>query len=143
MHARNKELMFVGVNATVFTLSVEDSNYTSGSAAVMDRSLSIKTGTTGVQPLPSAVPEHFALSQNYPNPFNPSTKITFAVPAEGFVALTVYDVLGREVAALVRQEMSAGSYTVDFDAANLAGGLYLARLTSGSFAATMKMNLVK
>lgn len=142
-HGHNRDVEFVSTSATILSFSMEDSNYASGSGSVTQRSLDFKSGTTGVRPTPAGVPERFSLSQNYPNPFNPSTMITFAVPSEGFVSLKVYDLLGREVASLVNAEYEAGTYTVDFNAGSLAGGLYFARLTAGSSAATMKMSFVK
>jgi hypothetical protein len=142
-YGHNREIDFASASTTVLTFSVDDTNYTSGSSGVSRRNMNMKTGTTGVLPAPAGVPGNFALSQNYPNPFNPATKITFAVPTEQFVTLRVYDILGREVATLLNDEMGAGSYTVDFNAANLAGGLYVCRLTAGTYVATMKMSLVK
>ena len=91
----------------------------------------------------SQIPDAFSLSQNYPNPFNPATKIDFAVPVNGFVSVKVYDLLGREVAALVEKEMKAGIYTVDFDASKFSSGVYFYRLNSGKFTATKKMILVR
>jgi cyclomaltodextrinase len=93
-------------------------------------------------------PTHFALEQNYPNPFNPSTDIRYSVPASGDraageVRLAIYDLLGREVRVLVNARQSAGTYTVSFDAAGLASGVYLYRLSAGSFAQTRKMVLVR
>jgi len=91
----------------------------------------------------AGVPTEYNLSQNYPNPFNPSTKINFSVPANEFVTLKVYDVLGREVANLVNEELSIGNYSVDFNAGNLASGIYMYKLSSGNFTITKKMMLVK
>jgi hypothetical protein len=95
-------------------------------------------------------PETFSLSQNYPNPFNPSTRISFSVPASsagrqgsGLVSLKVFDVLGREVATLVNENLSAGSYEVTFDARGLASGVYLYRLTSGGLSLSKKLLLTK
>lgn len=89
-------------------------------------------------------PEDYKLGQNYPNPFNPSTKINFSVPERGFVTLTVYDLLGREVEKLVEKEFDAGSYSVDFSGEGLASGIYIYRLeTGGNFTASKKMMLVK
>jgi ASPIC and UnbV/FG-GAP-like repeat/Secretion system C-terminal sorting domain len=93
----------------------------------------------------------FALLQNYPNPFNPSTKIKFTIPNVGDanfasgtnVKLVVYDVLGNEVATLVNEEKSAGTYEVDFIAASLTSGVYFYKLQAGSFVQTKKMILLK
>ena len=89
------------------------------------------------------VPESFSLQQNYPNPFNPSTKITFSVPQAGFTTLSVYNLLGEKVATLLSQELSAGKYTVDFNASNLSTGVYFYNLDSGDFSAIKKMIILK
>ncbi|MBK7378544.1 MAG: PKD domain-containing protein [Ignavibacteriales bacterium] len=80
---------------------------------------------------------------NYPNPFNPSTVIRYEIPAETHVSLKVYDILGNEVANLVDETKSVGSYNAVFDAADLAGGVYIYRLATGNFVETKKMLLVK
>jgi hypothetical protein len=85
----------------------------------------------------------YALTQNYPNPFNPSTQIKFAIKDAGFVTLKVYDVLGKEVATLVKGDYASGSYNVSFNAAGLSSGIYFYRLESGSFVQTNKMMLLK
>lgn len=97
----------------------------------------------GIAPIGSIVPEKFGLSQNYPNPFNPVTNIQFEVPKQGMVKLLVFDALGREITALVNQNMDAGSYKVDWDAAEYPSGIYFYRLESGDFTQTRKMILIK
>jgi hypothetical protein len=98
---------------------------------------------TSIAPVSNELPEGYALRQNYPNPFNPSTQIRFDLPAAGFVSLKVYDLLGREVATLVNQELNAGTYEVPFSGENLPSGTYIATMQSGSFRATSKMLLMK
>jgi len=95
-------------------------------------------------------PSVFSLSQNYPNPFNPGTVIKFQISKESFITLKVYDVLGKEVAALVNEEKPAGSYEVEFDASKLVSGIYFYKLQAlptgrqaGSFVETKKMVLLK
>jgi len=88
-------------------------------------------------------PKFYLLVQNYPNPFNPSTTIHYEIPNNGFVTLKVYDILGREVKTLVNQYESKGRYNVNFNASNLASGIYIYRLQSGSFISTKKMLLLK
>ncbi|MEK9137064.1 MAG: T9SS type A sorting domain-containing protein, partial [Bacteroidota bacterium] len=101
--------------------------------------------TTEVEPRGSSQPAEFSLSQNYPNPFNPITKIQFTIPVGtyGRTSLRVYDILGREVATLVNEELRAGNHDATFDASSLASGVYFYRLTSGSFSATRKLLLLK
>jgi hypothetical protein len=88
-------------------------------------------------------PLQYALSQNYPNPFNPATLISYQLPVARNVRLVVYDLLGREVAILVNERKAPGNYEVRFDAGGLASGVYLCRLTAGSFVQTQKMILVR
>jgi len=90
-----------------------------------------------------AIVKDFALGQNYPNPFNPTTKIDFNLPKSEYVYLRVYDILGREVKTLVSGVLSAGEYNVDFDARNLASGMYYYSLRAGDYVAVKKMVLVK
>ena len=85
----------------------------------------------------------FELSQNYPNPFNPSTIIQYNLPSNSFVALKVYDVLGREMRTLVNKYQPAGTYSVIFNGTNLTGGVYFYRLQAGSFTSTRKLVLIK
>lgn len=85
----------------------------------------------------------YKLSQNYPNPFNPTTKINFELSASGFTTLKIYDMLGNEVATLVQNELTAGSHSVNFNAANLASGTYLYQLNVNGTRITNKMILLK
>ncbi len=89
-------------------------------------------------------PFDFSLVQNYPNPFNPQTAIDFSLLALSNVTLKVYDILGREVATLINNEKKdAGKYSVQFDATNLPSGIYIYKLTAGSFIEMKKMVLMK
>lgn len=85
----------------------------------------------------------FTVSQNFPNPFNPETAIKYSIPQNQKVTLIVYDVLGVEVRTLVNEEKSAGYYEVNFDAANLASGVYYYKLQTGNFVETKKMILLR
>jgi subtilisin family serine protease len=88
-------------------------------------------------------PTSYALLANYPNPFNPVTQIKYALPEDIHVALKVYDVLGREVAALVNEFQEAGYKEVNFDASPLPSGMYFYRLSAGKFIQVRKMMLMK
>lgn len=102
-----------------------------------------------------SVTDRFALGQNYPNPFNPTTRIQFSVPSPGssnaegragvgsVVKLRVYDVLGREVATLVNEEMKPGTYERTFDGTGLSSGVYVYRLDAGSFTSVKRLMLLK
>lgn len=91
----------------------------------------------------STIPDEFALSQNYPNPFNPVTKIRFDVPQSGHVKVLIYNSLGQVVETLVDEELTANSYEVSFDGADLPSGLYFYRLVANNFTETKKMLLLK
>jgi len=104
------------------------------------------SGLTGIQNAGGVVPQQYSLAQNYPNPFNPSTKIRFSIPAgiaNTPVKLTVYDILGSEVATLVNSNLNPGNYEINWDAANYSSGVYFYKLTSGEYSKTNKMTLVK
>ncbi|HEX2787999.1 MAG TPA: S8 family serine peptidase [Ignavibacteria bacterium] len=92
---------------------------------------------------PNAIPTVYELKQNFPNPFNPVTKINFAIPKQGFVTMKVYDVTGRLIAQLVNEMKSPGYYSVDFNATNLASGVYFYRLESKEFVDVKRMMLIK
>ena len=107
----------------------------------------LNTALLGCNPNgPSAIEinENNAASlDNYPNPFNPVTKINFEIPIQGLVTLKVYDLTGKEVANLVNEEKSAGSYSIEFNGANFSSGVYFYRLTAGNIVITKKMTLIK
>ncbi len=96
-----------------------------------------------VNPPEPKTPANFQLAQNYPNPFNPLTTISYSLPVGGTVFLKVFTIDGREVATLVRENQSVGAHSVQFDASNLASGVYLYRLQLGSFTQTRKLILLK
>ena len=117
-----------------FSKSVADENSSSGNWNVSgwdDESLTVVN------------PGEYKLYSAYPNPFNPVTAISYQLPAVSNVNLTVYDIAGREVAILVNELQSAGTYSVTFDGSELSSGIYFARLTAGEFTAVKKMLLVK
>jgi hypothetical protein len=89
------------------------------------------------------IPTSFSLSQNYPNPFNPTTKINYSVPFDSKVTISVYSITGELVMELVNDNVSSGSYSVDFDGSNLASGMYIYKMTAGNFTQTNKMMLMK
>jgi hypothetical protein len=80
--------------------------------------------------------------QNYPNPFNPATIIRYRVPVAGTVRIVVYDMLGREVAVLVNERKDPGTFMIPFDAAGLASGAYVYRLTTGALVQSRTMMVV-
>jgi hypothetical protein len=99
--------------------------------------------TIGINPISTEIPAEYLLQQNYPNPFNPVTNIKFSVPKTGEVKLTIYDAAGREIVVLFNGELSAGTYNYDFDASQLASGIYFYKLESNDYTQTKKMVLIK
>jgi hypothetical protein len=89
------------------------------------------------------LPLVYNLSQNYPNPFNPVTTINYQLPKDGNVTLKIYDILGREVAALVNEFKQAGYYKAAFNASKLASGVYIYELRVNEFRAVKKLTLLK
>ena len=95
------------------------------------------------------IPLDFALKQNYPNPFNPSTKIKFDIPSNlrgidgSLVSLRIFNALGNEVAVLIYEPKSPGSYEVEWNASRLPSGVYFYRLQAGTYIETKKMTLIK
>ncbi len=89
------------------------------------------------------IPTEYSLDVNYPNPFNPTTQISYQLPEGSQVQIVVYDMLGRVVETLVDTAQPAGTFTVSFDAGDLPSGLYLYRITAGSFVQSRKMILMK
>lgn len=106
----------------------------------------------GIKKEEGAIPQSYKLYQNYPNPFNPVTKIKFNVPTGSMIlnetqnlitTLKIYDLLGREIATLVNDKLNPGIYEVTFDGKNLSSGIYFYKLSSGEFADTKRMVLIK
>lgn len=113
---------------------------------IMDHILALNSSqidVTSVQAVDNLIPEQYELSQNYPNPFNPSTTIKYSIPQQGIVKLKVYNLLGQEVVTLVSQVQNAGNYSVDFNASNLASGMYIYKLNAGNISLTKKLMLLK
>ena len=102
----------------------------------------------GVEPISNNIPGKFILHQNYPNPFNPVTKMKFEIPYDekskkSKVKIVVYDVLGKQAAALLNEKLSHGTYEVDWDATNHPSGVYFYRLITDDVSITKKMVLLK
>lgn len=110
---------------------------------VLKASIEALGGTVAVDYAKDNMPEDFVLSQNYPNPFNPTTSIQYQLPEGSNVKVVVYDALGKQVAVLVNSYQGAGSYTTNFNASNLASGIYFCRMEAGKFVKVNKMLLLK
>jgi len=103
----------------------------------------IPPATQAVKDQIGNVADGFALKQNYPNPFNPSTTISYSLQKQSEVKISVYDLLGHEVAVLVDGVQTAGNHDVQFDGANLASGMYFYKLQTAGQVFTRKMTLIK
>ena len=129
------------VNGT-WTLSITDN--ATGDTGLLKAwclQLTYQTIIGGIQTI--EIPNYYSLAQNYPNPFNPSTQIKYSVPTPVNVSIKVFDVLGKEVATLVNETKQPGFHTVDFNASNLASGIYFYRIDAGEFTSVKKMMLIK
>jgi photosystem II stability/assembly factor-like uncharacterized protein len=129
-------------NATVYDLVFNRTGYifaTTYGAGVF-RSVA---PVTIVEQTEGDIPLLFSLEQNYPNPFNPTTQIKFRSPTTGDASLKVYDLLGREVATLVNEQMNPGTYSATWNAAGFASGVYLYRMRAGTFIETKKLLLLR
>jgi len=87
--------------------------------------------------------QELSLKQNYPNPFNPTTTIEFSIPKSEFITLKIYNLLGQEVATLVSEKLTQGTYTFTWDATDFASGLYYYQMTSSEFQMMKKMIVIK
>jgi N-acetylmuramoyl-L-alanine amidase len=125
-----------------FQLTHTTGNPLSGSIAIDDYAHVDVVAETSVDRGPETV-DRFELQQNYPNPFNPSTAIRFSLRTSHIARLSVFDVLGREIAVLVDGALPAGSHQVTFNGEGLASGVYLVRLTAGNEVRTIRMMLLK
>jgi hypothetical protein len=94
-------------------------------------------------PKGEGMPEEYKLSQNYPNPFNPATTIEYSIPEQSMVTITIYDVVGKEIEQLYSGEKAAGTYSVQWNAANYASGIYFYKLSTNNFVQVKKMMLLK
>lgn len=104
----------------------------------------INSSTTGINDYKSTLtPDEYSLFQNYPNPFNPATTINYSIPKAGNVSISVYNSIGSKVASLVNGFKPAGSYSVQFNANNLASGIYMYKMDSGNYSSTKKLIIIK
>ena len=103
----------------------------------------LKSAITAVETDDLQLPKVYSLEQNYPNPFNPSTTIEYQLPKQSSVTVKIFDLIGKEVATLVKKEQNAGKYSVQFDASSLASGIYFYRIHAGNFIQVKKMIVQK
>ncbi len=120
-----------------------DTNYSSGIAPASSYRYSRKAVALGVSDRKGVLPQTFSLEQNYPNPFNPSTAISFQLPERSFVVIKIFDMLGREVATIMDQNMEAGVHEVEWNASQQPSGVYYYRIEAGKNSAVKKLLLLK
>ena len=123
------------VKATIDDLESEFSDYDSTGYRVTQKPIVQNTEVIEIT--------EFKLRTNYPNPFNSSTIITFDIPEQSPVELTIYDIQGKKVVTLVNETIDQGSYSVEFDASNLPSGTYLYKLVAGEYTESKKMQFLK
>lgn len=149
-NSSNSQIPSIAVSGPAIHIFFRD-NRDGNNEMYYKRNLTGAAGPMGVSNINSGVPNVYSLSQNYPNPFNPSTKIKFDVSsnftlsgAKGLmVQLKIFDILGREVAVLVNEQLEPGTYEVDWNASNYPSGVYFYTLTAGNFSQTNKMLMIK
>lgn len=98
---------------------------------------------TAVKEISGSLPLDYGLGQNYPNPFNPTTRISFSLPRTDHATLTVYNMMGQKVATLLDRFMNAGTFQLEFNAAELPSGVYHYSFTAGNYSAVKRMMLIK
>ncbi len=121
---------------------VAEDNFGPGRVTITEP-VSTYTPLTFVTPSTGEVATIFELNQNYPNPFNPSTIISYQLSINSFVSLKIYDLLGKEIKALVNKNQEAGYYKVDFNGSNLQSGVYIVRIEADKTVQEMKITLIK
>ncbi|MBN8585337.1 MAG: T9SS type A sorting domain-containing protein [Ignavibacteria bacterium] len=130
-------------------IAVQDSDriYITGSANFSGTGIAYYTlrysKIMAIDPISTNIPSKFGLMQNYPNPFNPVTSIRFDIPKSSFVNIKVFDVMGREVANLVNEQLKAGEYMVKWDAVRFSSGIYFYSIAAEGYQVTKKMILTK
>ncbi len=125
------------------TLTLDDITLTSDGTRKIFMAVMPTGGAVSVGEDDRTIPTGIQLSQNYPNPFNPTTNISFNLPQASQVSITVYTVMGQKVGTISNEMFAAGQHTVTWDAAGLASGTYMYRLSADNFSATRKMTLLK
>jgi len=134
---------FGGTNAQGnWILEITD-DVSGDAGTILGWGLRFNNSTTSIENISTTTPAEFSLGQNYPNPFNPTTTIRIQVPKDNDVMIKVYDILGKEVATLLNQNMKSGTYEITFDGKSLSSGTYFYKMTSGDFTDIKKMVLIK
>ena len=120
----------------------ENTGYIAGLGGVI-RKTTNGGNPIGIKKIGSEIPKSFGLKQNYPNPFNPATYLKFEISELRFVKLLIYDVLGREVAALINEQLKPGIYEIEWDGSTFSSGIYFYKLNAEGYSDTKRMALIK
>jgi hypothetical protein len=145
---RIKEIVYNNQDYTNFNATDKTVTLTPGTGGIFKVTYEL-TGEQGIASDNIKIPSSYSITQNYPNPFNPSTIISFSVPVESRVKITVYNILGSEVVKLTDGIQSIGNHRITFNGNNLSSGVYIYRIEAASldgrqtFSSAKKMNLIK
>jgi len=107
--------------------------------AFSSNSVHVLTSLSEIMPLPN----EFSLDRAYPNPFNPTTTLSFAIPVDSEVSISVYNLQGREVSSLVNGNMDAGYHSITWNADSHASGVYFVKMVAGEYVDTQKLMFIK
>lgn len=146
--AKQENLSFIDINSMMVNSEISSDSYhpnRSGYEKIGNGFFqAINSVITDVKEKKSEeIPNEYGLMQNYPNPFNPVTVINYSIPSKSNVHLAIFDQLGRELKTLVNKEQAGGNYQVEFNASNLASGVYYYRLAADNFIQSKKMIVLK
>jgi len=128
--------------AALYTIEVTATD-TAGASASCIFKITVTNPPTGIGEEKDQLTKGFVLNQNFPNPFNPTTVISYQFSVNSDVKLSVFDILGREVATLVNEKKPAGSYAVQWNAVNMPSGIYFYKLQAGKYTEVKKLVLLK
>ena len=131
------------IRAMDFNFASNTTGFAVGNTGTILRTTNGGGAFVGINNTSGLIPERSGIDNNYPNPFNPKTTISFNVAQSGIIKIAVFNMLGEEVAELVKGDIKAGSYTVSWDAADKPSGIYFCKMTGSGFTDTKKMMLVK
>lgn len=137
----NTEL-FIPDSVTFISIDIFCTDYVAGHVKVKDLYLA-KSKLTDIEEITETIKDQFELLQNYPNPFNPETKISYILSTSADVTLKIYDILGREISTLIKENQNPGNYEINFNASKLSSGFYFYTLKAGNNFQTKKMLLIK
>ena len=144
-----KKVSEIPFDQYIYSLLVDETNVYVGLAGTVDMgtvgfwNVPLSEIVNGIEYSGNPLSSDYTLNQNYPNPFNPITIIYYSLPVSDQIDLSVFNILGQKVATLVNKKQAAGTYNVEFNASNLASGIYIYKLKTASFEKSKKMILLR